>query len=75
MAHRAKVTRGNEKIIEAVRKYPCWYAVTEESYHEKTAKENAWEKVAEDCKMDASDMKKIWRHKIQRLRQATMYVT
>lgn len=49
-----------ENVIEAVRKYPCVYAGSEESYHDKTAKENAWNKVAEECDTNLNDIKKTW---------------
>ena len=48
-----------EKVIEAVRKFPCLYAVSMESYHDKTAKENAWKSVSGECEVDSGEVKKF----------------
>ena len=36
----------DEKLIEAVREYPCLWQVTSKSYKDVKAKENSWKAVA-----------------------------
>ena len=38
---------GDEKLVEAVRSFPCLWQVRTKAYKDLTAKENSWKQVAE----------------------------
>ena len=42
------MTMNEEKLIEAVRAFPCLWDVTSRSFKDSRAKENAWKCVAEE---------------------------
>ena len=37
---------GEEKLVEAVREFPCLWKVKSKSYKDQTARENAWKEVS-----------------------------
>ena len=41
---------GDEKLVEAVRGFPCLWKVKARSYKDQTAKENAWKEVSRQVK-------------------------
>ncbi|XP_072389898.1 uncharacterized protein [Diabrotica undecimpunctata] len=52
----------DEKLIELVRHCPALYDVCHIKYMDYTAKQNIWDKISKDMKVDASTCKKRWNH-------------
>ena len=50
-----------DKLIEVVKNYPALYDLSNESYRDKNAKENAWIKVANECSVTTECAKKKWK--------------
>jgi hypothetical protein len=50
-----------EQLIEAVRGFPCLWQVSNKSYKDQRARENAWEKVAEETGFTKDFSMKKWK--------------
>ena len=50
---------GDEKLVEAVRSFPCLWQVRTKAYKDLTAKENSWKQVAKQVSVAYTELRKI----------------